>query len=176
MLSLSKSRNTEVNFHCPKLKQEIDQKRVFWSFLGPQSSKLDDSSCIGKLTQSTTIFMFYERVSSASSIKKISVKIGPKIEQGWILPRKCKPAKEKRWSAICDLRLHFQGHVFIIFNWNLLYNFFFVYTTFQLNSSKQIRLYMTKKSVESWRNNSWEFQESKMTTRNNSSDSWIPLK
>ena len=74
-------------FSWLKLKQSSDQERVFWSFICPQSSKLDDSWGIENLTQRTTTFMFCTRASSASIIEKILVKFGPKTEQWWNLSR-----------------------------------------------------------------------------------------
>ena len=70
--------------------------RVFWSFLSLQSFKLDDSYCIGKLTQRITTFMLCIRAISAFMIDKMSVKIGLKIEKKQDLIRNeqtCKKAK-----------------------------------------------------------------------------------
>ena len=61
---------------CQKLKQGIDQSRIFWSFFGPQSSKLNDFGGIGKLIQRDTSAI------SVFIIEKISVKVGAKTKQG----------------------------------------------------------------------------------------------
>ena len=77
-------------FHSPKVeipkfnsavqsgKQSSDQCLVFWSYLSLQSSDLDDSWSIGKLTQRATTFVFCTKASSAFMIEKIADEVRPK--------------------------------------------------------------------------------------------------
>ena len=77
-------------FHSPKVeipkfnsavqsgKQSSDQCLVFRSYLRLQSSDLDDSWSIGKLTQRATTFVFCTKASSAFMIEKIADEVRPK--------------------------------------------------------------------------------------------------
>ena len=107
-----------------------------------QSSKLDDSWCIGKITQRATTFMFSSRAISTSIIKKISVEIVLN-SQKWKCGLPIRDLKSCSPKVTC----------YPLFSVTFSSTYLAFTQLFQLNSSKWFRLYLIKKNVGTWRNN-----------------------